>query len=597
MFYKSFHFASSQDTNSTLVTSDSLYSFDKGYGFLTEQNCSEHELLQIPELNNGFELWYWYIGCKLIQINQDKTGCFIDNSEKLPLSFKANVPHSGNYKITLSITAEEKPLNNLIIFTGRRRLALRDKNIAVGETYTFDTIVNVCDYIPRGKEIAFTDNSVCITILGETPKISAITIEEINIPTIYIAGDSTLTDQTGAYPYVAESCYCGWAQFLGYFLNNKASICNHAHSGLTTESFREGGHYSIIEENIKPDDYFLLQFGHNDQKLKHLTFDGGYKENVIAYIDEMRAKKAIPVLVSPLCRNSWKGTDGTYNDLLADYAMVIAEIGKEKNVPVIDLHKSSYDFITLIGLEDAKSYFYPGDYTHTNDFGAYKMASFVADGFHTIDILKDYPLANVPEWTPPKRIELQKPPVGFENIKPPVIASFQVGFRDIDSCDNKDKVIELASIGVISNTEPLFRPNDLITRVEALVMIIKISNFFPTNVYNDMFQDVVGHEWYAGTVECSWTNGIIDKTLVDNNFYPNKAVTYEELISFEINGYKGRKLLPEIAEYTKMNCFEWANSYYMAAKSLGILDTTLQHDHLLTKQEAVNIIYTFKSIM
>lgn len=597
MFQKTFHFGNSQTPDSTLVTSNTLFTYENGYGFLTEQNCSENELLQIPELNNGFEVWYWYIGHNLIEISQDKSGCFIDSKEKLPLSFKANVPCSGNYKITVTICAEDKPLNELMVFTGRRRLALRDKNISAGESFTFETVVNVCDFIPRGKEVSFTDNSVCITILGDTPKISSITIEEIAVPTIYIAGDSTLTDQTGAYPYIPECSYCGWAQFLPFFLNNKASVSNHAHSGLTTESFRKEGHNAIIQKIIKTGDYFLLQFGHNDQKLSHLTANVGYKDNVITYIDEVRAKGAIPILVTPLCRNSWKGIDGTYNDLLEDYSRVIIDIGKEKNVAVIDLHKDSYNFITTVGLEDGKRYFFPGDFTHTNDFGAYKMASFVAKGFLKIDGLKDYPLSNVPDWIPPKHIELPKPPKGFENVKPPVAASFHVPFTDIDTCDNKERITELTSIGVIPNTENLFRPNDLLTRVEALVMIIKISNFFPTNVYNDLFKDIVGHEWYAGTVECSWTNGIVDKALVDENFYPNKSVTYEELLSFVINGYKSRKTLPEIKDCKHMNCSQWANEYYIAAKSIDILDPSINNAHVLTKQEAINIIYSFKAMM
>lgn len=597
MFQKTFQFGNLQASDTTLVTLDTLYTYDKGYGFLTEQNCSENELLQIPELNNGFEVWYWYIGHNLIQINQDETGCFIDSPQMLPLSFKANVPSAGNYKVTLTISAGNKPLTNLMVFTGRRRLVLRDKSISTGETFTFETIVNVCDFIPRGKEVPFTDNSVCITVLGDTPKLSSVTLEEVNVPTIYIAGDSTLTDQTGTYPYLPECSYCGWAQFLPYFLNNKASLSNHAHSGLTTESFRNEGHYYIIEKIIKPGDYFFLQFGHNDQKLAHLTADGGYRDNVLAYIDEVRAKGATPILVTPLCRNSWKGSDGTYNDLLENYAKVIKEIGKEQNVPVIDLHKDSFDFITTIGLEDGKRYFYPGDFTHTNDFGAYKMASFVANGFLAIDGLKDYPILNITEWLPPKHIELPKPPKGFDNIKPPVAASFQVPFTDIDSCDNKEKIEELTSIGVIPNTETLFRPNDLLTRVEALAMIMKISNFFPTNVYNDMFKDIVGHEWYAGTVECSWSNGIVDKALVDENFYPNKPVTYEELISFVINGYKSRKALPEVKTSQVIPCSVWADKYLNAARAIDLFDLSMSCNHTLKRQDAVNILYAFHSKM
>ncbi|WP_099469298.1 GDSL-type esterase/lipase family protein [Konateibacter massiliensis] len=597
MFQKIFQFGNTQTADAISVYANTLYSFEKGYGFLTEENRSENELLQIPELNDGFEIWYWYIGQKLIQIKQDDTGCYLTHSEKLPLSFKASVPAAGNYKLTVTITAGDKPLDDFMVFTGRRHLALRDINLNPHESHTFETIVNVCGFIPRGKEIPYTDNSICVTILGNDARISALQIEEIAVPTIYIAGDSTLTDQTGGYPYVPENSYCGWGQFLSFFLNNKASVSNHAHSGLTTESFRSEGHYSIIEKHIQPNDFFLLQFGHNDQKLSHLTAQGGYRENVLAYIREVREKKAFPVLVTPLCRNSWKGSDGTYHDLLEDYDKVIRQIGEEENVPVIALHKKSYDFITEIGLEDAKRYFFPGDFTHTNDFGGYKMASFIAEGFGELDELKEFLGSERTDWIPPQKIEPAKPPKGLENVKNPSVASFKVEFTDIDDCGNKDKIVELTSIGVIPNTDTLFRPTDVITRAEALGMVVKIANFFPTNVYNDMFKDVVGHEWYAGTVECAWSNGMVDKALVDENFYPQKEVSYEEMVSFVINGYKSRKTLPETKEAKTFHCTEWATPYYNAADAIGLLDTSVASSQLLTRQEAGNILYAFKMAM
>lgn len=598
MFHKTFQFKSEQTSEAISITPDTLYSFEEGYGFLTEENCSENELLQIPELNNGFEVWYWYIGHKLLYINQDEYGCYISHSDKLPLSFKANVPSTGNYKISITLTAKEEAVDDAIVFTGRRQLALHGKSFAPFESYTFETVVNVCDYIPRSKEIPFLDKSVCVTVIGDKLRISAIHIEEINIPTIYIAGDSTLTDQTGSYPYVPENCYCGWGQFLSFFLNQNAAISNQAHSGLTTETFRSQSHYSIIEKYIKEGDYFLLQFGHNDQKLSHLTATGGYKENVIAYIHEIKEKKANPVLVTPLCRNSWKGTDGTYHDLLEDYHNIIHQIGQEEQVPVIDLHKESYDFITTIGLEDAKRYFFPGDFTHTNDFGGYKMASFIAKGFLSISALKDFVTTSKAEWIPPLRIEPVKPPKGFENVKnPSTAASFNVDFNDIEDLENKDRIIELTSLGIIPNTEKEFRPNDILTRVEALSMVIKIANFFPTNVYNDMFEDVVGHEWYAGCVECAWSNGIIDKILVDKNFYPLKETTYEELISFIVNGYKCRKSLPIISSFVFYNCSQWATAYYNIANTIGLLDLNIPNNQPITRQVAANMIYTFKKVM
>ncbi|MBA4687930.1 MAG: S-layer homology domain-containing protein [Candidatus Galacturonibacter soehngenii] len=597
MFQKTFQFTDNPINEAITISSNTLFSFEQGYGFLTEENCFENELLQIPELNNGFEPWYWYQGHKLIHINQDKYGCFLTHSEMLPLSFKANVPSSGNYKLRIHITAGKEPVNHLMVYTGRRHLALFHKSLHPFESYTFETVVNVCDFIPRGREIPYTDQSICVTLVSDAARITTLHIEEVKIPTIYIAGDSTLTDQTGTYPYIPENCYCGWGQFLSFFLNQKASISNHAHSGLTTESFRSEGHYSIIEKNIKEGDFFLLQFGHNDQKLSHLTAFGGYRNNVVAYIREIRKKRAIPVLVTPLCRNSWKGVDGSYHDLLEDYNQVIHQIGQDEKVAVIDLHQKSYDFITGIGLEDAKRYFFPGDFTHTNDYGGYKMASFVAEDFHTISKLSGFVTEHKPDWIPPATIEAAKPPKGFEHLKNSPVSSFKVEFTDIEELDNKDKIIELTASGIIPNSEKTYRPMDMITRAEALFMVIKIANFFPTNVYNDMFQDIVGHEWYAGCVECAWSNGIVDQVLVDKNFYPQKEVTYEELISFIVNGYKCRKSLPNITPLVFYNCSKWATSYYNAAHAIGLLNTAIKSNQLLTRQTSADILYAFKNMM
>ena len=99
---------------------------------------------------------------------------------------------------------------------------------------------------------------------------------------------------------------------------------------------------------------------------------------------------------------------------------------------------------------------------------------------------------------------------------------------------------------LLADVENLSEPAD---RAAALDMVIRTVRFFPTNVYNDMFCDVIGHEWYAGIVECAWQNGMIDNGLVeDGKFYPLRLVTLEEFLVFAMNGYKSRKALPDVGE-------------------------------------------------
>ena len=57
------------------------------------------------------------------------------------------------------------------------------------------------------------------------------------------------------------------------------------------------------------------------------------------------------MLVTSIARNTWKGNDGTYNDLLAEYADVCLKVGEQEDVPVVDLHGRRMEFIVKTGLE------------------------------------------------------------------------------------------------------------------------------------------------------------------------------------------------------------------------------------------------------
>ena len=143
MFYRRFLFGQDSGTANVIgVAAGDLYRPGKGYGFVTEQNRREQELLKIPELNSAFDTVYWYQDSDLSFVEEDSTGCFLDSQKeigrleemtgegfegecrRIPLSFKIDVPREGNYKVTLVIRAR-KPVKDVLIFTGRRRLGWR----------------------------------------------------------------------------------------------------------------------------------------------------------------------------------------------------------------------------------------------------------------------------------------------------------------------------------------------------------------------------------------------------------------------------------------------------------------------------------------
>ena len=96
---------------------------------------------------------------------------------RIPLLFKVDVPRQGNYKVTLTIRSEEE-MGEVLIFTGRRRLAFHGC-VQAGE-FTYTMAVNVCDIVPVGHSHIFADKTVDIAVLADRPRISALTVEEMN---------------------------------------------------------------------------------------------------------------------------------------------------------------------------------------------------------------------------------------------------------------------------------------------------------------------------------------------------------------------------------------------------------------------------------
>ena len=561
-----------KDAATVRVRAGDFYDPGRGYGFVTERNRREQECLRVPELNSAFDAACWYQDRDMTLVEEDRFGCFLDSDgvvarleegagaafegerRRIPLSFKLDVPCQGNYRVTVEICSE-RPMRDVLIFMGRRHLGYRgdvpgeghsnepgpqggfkaqgteygrEDGTDIGKGFSCTMMANVCDIVPRGHTEVYEDRTLDITVVADRPVISAIAVEKAECPTVFIAGDSTVTDQSADYPYAPGCSYSGWGQMISAYLEGTIAVSNHAHSGLTTQSFREEGHYGIVERYIRPGDYYFCQFGHNDQKLESLKAEEGYRRNLVRYIRECRERRAFPVLVTPLARNTWKGSDGSYNDLLEEYAAVCVSIGHQEDVPVLDLHKRSMDFIREMGLEASKACFFPGDYTHSNDYGGYFMAGLVAQEIREVcgrrkeaeyRFLADCVTDGFGAWRPGERIV-------------PLTRPAECG-----------EMPEAKELPILSDGRDLSEPLD---RVSALELVIRTAGFFPTNVYNDMFTDVVGHEWYAGTVECAYQNGIIDMGLVeDGRLRPLQPVTLEEFLVFAVNGYRSRKAIPE----------------------------------------------------
>ena len=245
---------------------------------------------------------------------------------------------------------------------------------------------------------------------------------------------------------------------------------------------------------------------------------------------------------------------------------------KELNVTVLDLHQLSMEFVLKDGLESAKRYYFPKDYTHSNDYGAYLMAQYLARACKLANIQNLSSFIKEVEVTflPPQSITLPIPPKEFEG--------------------------EVQESALSAEVE---RVDELITRVEALDFLIKVVRFVPTNVYNDKYPDVIGHEWYAGVVEVSIQNNILDEYLVkDHLFHPNDYVSAEEFITYCINGYCCRKVLTDVPCYEIPNDVSpYAVAYVNKAIHLSLLHESFQAKKYITRGEAVIILRQLESLL
>jgi rhamnogalacturonan acetylesterase len=224
------------------------------------------------------------------------------------------------------------------------------------------------------------------------------------LPTLFIVGDSTARNQADL----------GWGDhFAHYFDTTKINIANRARAGRSSRSYYNEGLWANVLAEMKPGDFVLIQMGHNDgggdpandakarSTVKGIGDDtaeylipkpfntgpiaGQTKETVHSYgwylrkyINDTRAKKATPLVLTVTIRNIWvHDADGNLRierDMgFRDYEYQIAA---SENVPVIDMATVEADRLDALGPEQTALLF-PIDHTHTSPEGAEQNAESV----------------------------------------------------------------------------------------------------------------------------------------------------------------------------------------------------------------------------
>lgn len=356
-----------------------------------------------------------------------------------PFYFVLDLPE-GNYEVIVTF-GDRKGESVNTVKAESRRLMLEEVITARGEFKTDTFTVNVRtpqidakeSIRLKSREIGYLnwDNKLTLEFGNSRPCINTIEIREVkNVMTVYLAGNSTVTDQE-------KEPWAAWGQMLPRFFTKDVVVSNYAESGEALKSFVGEKRLKKILSTINPGDYLFIQFGHNDQKPQSSAYVEpftGYKEQLKLFISEARERGARPVLITSMHRRNFD-ENGQIINTHGDYPEAMRQVAKEEHVPLIDLNAMSAVLYEALGVEGSKKAFvhypansFPGqekelaDNSHHSTYGAYQLAKCIVEGIKSnVPDLAKY-LKDTPSYHPenPDPYEKWSWPVSpfFKSIKP-----------------------------------------------------------------------------------------------------------------------------------------------------------------------------------
>ena len=331
-----------------------------------------------------------------------------------PFFFSLAVP-DGDYRV--SITLGGKQASDTTVRAESRRLLIKNLDLAPGAAQTSDFTVNVrtptisttnqqVRLKPREIGALDWDNKLTLEFNGTHPALRSLTITPVrDVPTWYLAGDSTVVDQD-------KEPWAAWGQMLPAFFGPGLAIANNAESGETTKSFVGERRMDKIMSTIKPGDFLAIQFAHNDQKAGAVSLPD-YKALLKSFVAQARAKGATPILVTAMNRRSFDET-GHIKQTLGDYPQTTRDVAVEDKVALIDLNamsKTLYESLGDAGTLKAFVHYpantFPGqdkalaDDTHFNGYGAYELARCIVQSIKDQHLpLAAYLRKDIPAYNP-----------------------------------------------------------------------------------------------------------------------------------------------------------------------------------------------------
>ena len=253
------------------------------------------------------------------------------------------------------------------------------------------TIENVVLTTPSGEPVLITDSeNVDAPLVKRAPA----------KPAVFLIGDSTVKNGSGR----GEGGLWGWGDFLApHFDTTRIAVRNRALGGRSSRTYLTEGLWDKVLAELKPGDFVLMQFGHNDggplntgraraslkgngDSTRTVVMEATGKEETVRtygwylrkYIADAKAKGAVPIVLSLVPRNIWE--NGRVVRAAGDYGRWAAEAAGQGGACFIDFNEIVARRYESIGQERVKTDLFLEDHTHTNEAGARINAAALVEG-------------------------------------------------------------------------------------------------------------------------------------------------------------------------------------------------------------------------
>lgn len=194
---------------------------------------------------------------------------------------------------------------------------------------------------------------------------------------IWMAGDSTMSPYGGRY-FPQQ----GWGQRLQDFCVEGVKVHDLAVGGRSSKSFIFEGRWDKLLAGIKPGDFVIIAFGHNDAppkksnknpyRVKRSSSPAEFKTNFVKFATEVRAKGATPVFATSIIHSGGISHDASGKTTvragaagIGPYVQATRDLAKELNIGLLDLNAYAEKEFATMGADTARLLYIhlkPGEY-------------------------------------------------------------------------------------------------------------------------------------------------------------------------------------------------------------------------------------------